>query len=270
MKYILAIAGSDCSGGAGIQADIRTITSLGAHALTAITALTAQNSIGITGIHGIPAVFLERQIESILQDVSPHAVKIGMLYSRANIRKVAGLIKKHRLSNLVLDPVLRATTGRSLIESDAVSLLKKALVPLVTVVTPNLEEAALLSGRRVEGVPEMEEAARLIHKMGTNVIVTGGHLRSECVDVLFEGNEMVHFRSERIEAEHIHGSGCVFSTALAAYLAITGDLRSAAGKAHEFAHVAIERGYPCGRGAGPVNPVFSVQPSHLPPRRRPV
>lgn len=256
MKYILTIAGSDSSGGAGIQADIRTITSLGAHALTAIAAVTAQNSLGITAIHGIPAPFLEKQIESILEDLSPDAVKMGMLYSPANIRKVAGLMRRHQLPNLVLDPVLRATTGRPLIESDAASLLKKVLVPLVTVVTPNMEEAALLSGRRVDGIREMEEAARLIQKWGPNVIVTGGHLRSECVDVLFDGKEMVHFRSERIESEHTHGSGCVFSTALATYLAITGDLRSAAGKAHQFVHAAIEKGYPCGRGAGPVNPTI--------------
>lgn len=254
VKYVLVIAGSDSSGGAGIQADIKTVASLGGHPLTAIAALTAQNSLGIAAIHKIPAAFLGTQIECILEDVFPDAVKLGMLYSAANVRKVAELVKKHALPNLVLDPVLKATTGRSLIEAEAVVLLKKLLMPMVTVVTPNLEEASQLSGRRVESTSEMEEAAKVIRNMGPNVIVTGGHLKSECVDVLFDGHEMIHFRSERIDSEHTHGSGCVFSTALATYLAITGDLRTAAGLAHEFAHVAIHKGYSCGRGAGPVSP----------------
>ncbi len=254
LKYILTIAGSDSSGGAGIQADIRTITALGAHALTAVAAVTAQNSVGVSAVHAVPAAFVEKQIESVVQDVVPHAVKLGMLYTPANIRKVAALIRRYRLPNVVLDPVLKATTGNPLIASDAVSLLKKELIPVVTVVTPNLEEASLLSDRKVEDVAEMEGAARAIHEMGPSVVVTGGHLRSACVDVLFDGEEMVHFRSERIPSRHTHGSGCVFSTALAAFLAITGDLRSGAAKAHAFTHAAIERGYACGRGAGPVDP----------------
>jgi hydroxymethylpyrimidine kinase/phosphomethylpyrimidine kinase len=254
MKYVLVIAGSDSSGGAGIQADIRTVASLGGHPLTAIAALTAQNSLGIAAIHKVPAAFLETQINSILEDLSPDAVKLGMLYSAANVGKVAELLERHRLPNVVMDPVLKATTGRPLIEADAVALLRKLLMPMVTVVTPNLEEAALLSGMRVESTSEMEEAARVIGKIAPGVIVTGGHLKSECVDVLFDGKETIHFRSERIESDHTHGSGCVFSTALATYLAITGDLRTAAGLAHEFAHAAIHRGYSCGRGAGPVGP----------------
>ena len=254
MKYVLIIAGSDSSGGAGIQADIRTVASLGAHPLTAIAALTAQNSLGIAAIHKVPAAFLETQVESILEDLSPDAVKLGMLYSAANVRKVAELLKRHRLPNVVMDPVLKATTGRPLIEADAVALLEKLLMPMVTVVTPNLEEASHLSGRKVESTSDMEEAARIIRKMGPDVIVTGGHLKSECVDVFFDGNETFHFRSDRIESEHTHGSGCVFSTALATYLAITGDIRAAAALAHEFAHMAIQKGYSCGRGAGPVGP----------------
>ena len=146
----------------------------------------------------MPASFLQKQVESILEDIAPDAVKIGMLYSPANIRKVAGMIRKHRLANVVLDPVLKATTGKPLIESDVLSLLKTVLAPVVTVVTPNLDEASLLSGRRVENVLQMEDAARAIHKTGPNVIVTGGHLKSECVDVLFDGNEMLHFRSDKI------------------------------------------------------------------------
>lgn len=254
MKYVLVIAGSDSSGGAGIQADIRTIAALGCHPLTAITALTAQNSLGIAAIHQVPAPFLEIQIESILEDLSPDAVKLGMLYTAENVRKVAELAEKYAFQNLVMDPILKATTGRSLIQPDAVVLLQELLLPLVTVVTPNLEEAALLTGRKVEDTAEMEAAARAIKEMGPSVIVTGGHLKGECVDVLFDGIDILRFRSERIDSKHTHGTGCVFSTALAAYLAETGNLRTAAGLAHEFAHMAIYKGYSCGRGAGPVAP----------------
>ncbi len=255
MKYILAIAGSDSCGGAGIQADIRTITSLGSHALTALTALTAQNSLGIAAVHKIPASFLGKQIESILEDIFPHAVKIGMLFSAANVRTLSGLLKRHGLQNVVLDPVLSATTGKALIEASAIPLLKKTLMPLVHVVTPNLVEASMLSGRRVETLKDMEEAARTIKKTGPDVIVTGGHLRSECIDVLFDGNELTRFRSDRVVTEHTHGSGCVFSTALATFLAMSGDIRIAAEKAHGFTHTAIQKGYACGRGAGPVCPM---------------
>jgi len=254
MRYVLVIAGSDSSGGAGIQADIRTVAALGCHPLTAITALTAQNSLGIAAIHQVPASFLETQIESILEDLAPDAVKLGMLYTAENVRKVAELAKRYDLQNVVMDPILKATTGRSLIQPDAVTLLRELLLPMVTVVTPNLEEAALLAGRKVEDAPDMEAAARAIKEMGPNVVVTGGHLESECVDVLFDGIEIYRFRSEKIDSKHTHGTGCVFSTALATYLAETGDLRTAAGLAHEFAHMAIHKGYSCGRGAGPVAP----------------
>ncbi|RJR35379.1 MAG: bifunctional hydroxymethylpyrimidine kinase/phosphomethylpyrimidine kinase [Desulfobacteraceae bacterium] len=254
MKYVLVIAGSDSSGGAGIQADIRTVAALGCHPLTAITALTAQNSLGIAAIHQVPASFLEIQIESILQDISPDAVKLGMLYTAENVRKVAELAERYAFQNLVMDPVLKATTGRSLIQPDAVALIRELLLPLVTVVTPNLEEAALLAGLTVQDATQMEAAARAIKELGPSVIVTGGHLKSECVDVLFDGIDILRFRSEKIDSRHTHGTGCVFSTALATYLAETGSLRTAAGLAHEFAHEAIHRGYSCGRGAGTVAP----------------
>lgn len=250
----MTIAGSDSLGGAGIQADIRTIASLGAHPLTAVTALTAQNSFGIAAIHRIPAVFLEQQVESILQDISPHAVKMGMLFSAANVRMLSRIFKRHRLQNLVLDPVLKATTGRPLIDPGAIPILKRRLIPLVSVITPNLEEASFLCGRNVSTLAEMEEAAVALKEMGPDVIITGGHLKDACVDLLFDGKEMVHFRSRKIASEHTHGTGCVFSSALATFLAMTGDMKKAVEKAHGFTHQAILKGYACGRGAGPVCP----------------
>ena len=254
MKWVLAIAGSDSGGGAGIQADIRTISSLGAHALTAITALTAQNSRNVAAIQKVPARFVSRQIETILADTYPDAVKIGMLYTASCVREVARMLNRHPLPKTVLDPVLRASTGRALLEPAAFAPLKHLLLPRVLVVTPNLREASALSGRRVSTLKDMQEAARVIHDMGPHVVVTGGHLRGACVDVLYDGKGMHLFRGERIVTEHTHGSGCVFSTALAAFLAFGHDLGTAVEHAHGFARNAIRGGYATGKGPGAVRP----------------
>lgn len=254
MKWVLAIAGSDSGGGAGIQADIRTISSLGAHALTAVTALTAQNSRNVAAIQKVPARFVSRQIETILVDTYPDAVKMGMLYTASCVREVARFLKRHPLPRTVLDPVLSASTGRALLEPDALAPLKDLLLPRVLVVTPNLREASVLSGRKVNTLREMEEAARVIHAMGPHVVVTGGHLKGACVDLLYDGEEMHAFRGERIATEHTHGSGCVFSTALATFLALGDDLRTAVEHAHGFARNAIRGGYASGKGAGAVRP----------------
>ena len=254
MKYILVIAGSDSCGGAGIQADIKTITGLGAHALTAITALTAQNSFGITAIHKVPARFISKQLEAIMDDLIPDAVKIGMLYSKTAVMEVARLIKKHGLSNVVLDPVLSASTGRHLLESEALSLLKEVLIPITSVVTPNLYEAEILADLKIWGPKEMTSAAKVIRKMGPDVVITGGHLEGECTDLLYDGNDFHRFCSSRINTKHTHGSGCVFSTALATYLTQEKDVVKASKLAHEFTRCAIINGYACGRGPGPVHP----------------
>lgn len=254
MRFVLTIAGSDACGGAGIQADIKTITSLGAHALTAITAVTAQNSLGITAVHRIPARFLSRQIDSIVTDVTPDASKIGMLAAGANIREVTRSIKRHHLSRVVLDPVLKATTGGNLLEPEAVELMKKRLFPLVHVVTPNLSEAETLTGERVRNRHEMETACRMIKALGPDVVLTGGHLDGDPLDLVYDGKEMVPIQGARIDTGHTHGTGCVFSTALAVFLAMGCDVPKSAKNAHDFTRRAIDKGYPCGRGAGPVNP----------------
>ena len=254
MKYILAIAGSDSCGGAGIQADIKTITSLGAHALTAITAVTAQNSLGIAAIQKIPANFISKQIESVFEEIRPDGTKIGMLLTGAAIKEVTRVIKKYGMPHLVVDPVLRASTGRSLLDAEAIPLLKETLLPLASVVTPNLDEAEILTGRRVRNLKEMEEASKAIKGLGPDVVVTGGHMKGECVDLLYDGRDIHHFSGSKIRAGHTHGSGCVFSTALATFLALENDVKRATELAHEFTRRAIERGYPCGKGAGAVRP----------------
>ncbi|MBW1919693.1 MAG: bifunctional hydroxymethylpyrimidine kinase/phosphomethylpyrimidine kinase [Deltaproteobacteria bacterium] len=253
-RYVLAVGGSDSSGGAGIQADIRTITSLGAHAFTAATAVTAQNSRGVLVIHRVPARVVLEQIQAVLHDLAPDAVKIGMLLSGTTAREVARVVKRNKLSCVVLDPVLRASTGKALLEPAALSVLKKELLPVVSVVTPNLDEAQALSGKRVKNLKDMEEASKFIKGMGPDVVITGGHLSKECVDLFYDGKEFHRFRSSKIRTKYTHGTGCVFSSALATFLALGYNTFSSAKKAHDFTRQAIKEGYPSGRGTGTLCP----------------
>ena len=255
MKYVLTIAGSDSVGGAGVQADIKTITSLGAHALTAVTAITAQNSLGVGAIHEVPERIIIQQIEAVVDDVFPDAVKTGMIPSEGAIKELARLIREKGFERLVIDPVLKASTGRDLMDVSAIGLLKERLLPLASVITPNLEEAGALSGIKVENIMDMENAAKDIRRLGPDVVVTGGHLKGgECVDLLFDGKDMYHFRGEKLDTINNHGSGCVFSASLATFLAMDHDIVEATRLAHEHTKKAIEKGYQCGFGAGAVNP----------------
>lgn len=254
MKYILVIAGSDSCGGAGIQADIKTVTSLGGHALTVVTAVTAQNSVGIDGIHGVPARFISRQIETLLSDIRPDAVKIGMIYSRSAVKEVSKILRRCRLPNVVVDPVLAATTGPRLLREEAVAAYRQSLVPVATVVTPNIREAEMLSGIAVRSPGDMVAAAKIIHAMGPAVVITGGHLEGPATDLFSDGTSVRFFSDTRIDTAHTHGSGCVFSSALAVFLARGVGMAEAARMAHEFTRCAIIKGYACGRGAGPVAP----------------
>jgi len=261
MIRVLSIAGSDSCGGAGIQADIKTIHRLGAHALTAVTALTAQNSLGVEAVHPVPERFIAEQVRAVVKDSPPHAVKIGMLGSAAAIRVVAGLIQEHGLKNVVLDPVFRASTGARLLDDEALSSLAGELLPIVGVITPNLEEAATLLGRPVETLAQAEDAARELRKSGPDVVVTGGHLPGECVDVLASGTGLHHFTGERLSSANTHGTGCVFSSALAVQLAFGREIPEAVRTAGAFTREAIRSGYACGKGAGVVNPLgVSVHP----------
>jgi hydroxymethylpyrimidine kinase/phosphomethylpyrimidine kinase len=258
MKYILSIAGSDSGGGAGIQADIKTITSLGAHALTVITALTAQNSLGVSAIHPVPPGFIARQIEAIVEDRPPDAVKVGMVFNAAAVKAVSRMIALYRLSPVVVDPVLRASTGSLLLEPDAVRVMRERLLPLATVVTPNLQEAELLTGKRVRTLKEMERAALEIFRMGPRVVIKGGHLKRESSDLLFDGKEVTVFHGKKIASTSTHGTGCVFSSALATFLAMGESLRESTQSAHDVVRRAIQGGYSFGRGRGAVAPMTSA------------
>jgi hydroxymethylpyrimidine/phosphomethylpyrimidine kinase len=255
MKYILVIAGSDSSGGAGIQADIKTVSFLGAHALTVLTAITAQNSFGIKAVHQVPPEFIARQLDALAEDIIPDAVKVGMLYSSEAVLGVARWLQRHRLGPLVVDPVLQSTTGAQLLEPNAVSTMIERLLPLSHVVTPNLKEASVLANIAVTDLDEMVAAAKAIGEKGPkHVIVTGGHLENRCEDVLYDGRRIHRFSGSKIKTAHTHGSGCVFSTALTTFLANGEEIVDACRLARDFCRGAIQRGYSCGHGPGPVRP----------------
>jgi hydroxymethylpyrimidine/phosphomethylpyrimidine kinase len=255
MIKVLTIAGSDSGGGAGIQADIKTIFTLGAYALTVITSLTAQNSLGVDGILKVPPDFVVAQMDSVISDMSPHAIKTGMLFNGGILKVVARTVERYGVSLLVVDPVILSSTGKVLLESDAIAIMREKLLPLATVVTPNLHEAGVLSGKKVSNIQEMVAAAKRIKEFGpANVIITGGHLKKECVDILYNGKEVYRFGGPRMESEHTHGSGCVFSAALATFLAMGNSVRKGAEMANNFTRKAVSKGFRVGKGPGPVQP----------------
>jgi hydroxymethylpyrimidine kinase/phosphomethylpyrimidine kinase len=263
---LLTIAGSDSGGGAGIQADLKTFSALGCYGMSVITALTAQNTKGVTGIHPVPAPFAEKQMESVLSDIGADAVKIGMMYSAELIETVARQLIEHRIDKIILDPVMVAQSGDKLLQDDAVEALKKYLIPLATVVTPNLPEAQVLAGLELHGSEEMQEAARIIARgKCRSVLIKGGHLdnRNACTDILYltEENRFVTLTSERIETRNNHGTGCTLSSAIAAFLAKGDNIENAVRKAKSYIYEAIRAGadYTLGNGHGPVHHFFQIQ-----------
>jgi hydroxymethylpyrimidine kinase/phosphomethylpyrimidine kinase len=259
MICILSIAGSDSCGGAGIQADVKTISSLGAHAVTALTAVTAQNSLGVSAIHKIPADFISTQIETLCEDRSPRAVKIGMLHTGTAIKAVARSLERFALSNVVLDPVFVSSSGQALLEPDAVPLVKDRLLPLVDVITPNMSEAETLSGRPVRSLEEMSAVCPALKELGPDVVVTGGHLEEACVDVFYSGGTPHLFSDSRIRSSNTHGTGCVFSSALATFMGLGRPLIDAVREAHDFTRKAILAGYAFGSGGGAVRPYYGTK-----------
>ncbi|MEW6327221.1 MAG: bifunctional hydroxymethylpyrimidine kinase/phosphomethylpyrimidine kinase [Thermodesulfobacteriota bacterium] len=256
---ILTVAGSDPGSGAGIQADLKTITVLGGYGLGVVTALTAQNTRGVQAVYPVPPAFVAAQMKSILSDIGADAVKTGMLANAGIVSAVSARLKSCRTKKIVVDPVLLAGSGEALTESAAIPVLKAELLPLAYVVTPNLAEAATLTGLKVKTVADMDKAARAIAKLGpVNVLIKGGHLAGEAVDVLFDGEGIYHFRAERIPDKNTHGTGCIFSAALATFLAQGHDVVDAVARAKSFVTLAIRSSFPVGRGAWPTNPYAYV------------
>jgi hydroxymethylpyrimidine/phosphomethylpyrimidine kinase len=255
---VLSIAGSDSGGGAGIQADLKTFAALGCYGMTAITALTAQNTLGVRAIHGVPPAMLRAQIDAVLEDIGAHAVKIGMLHSPDIVLTVAEAIDRHALEKVVLDPVMVATSGAVLIDDPAIALLVRELFGRASVVTPNLDEAALLVGRTLESEAAMEAAARELLGMGaTAVLLKGGHLAGDLVsDLLLTKNGELHWmRAPRIDTANTHGTGCTLSSAIAAQLALGATLLQAVQAARAYVRAALQAGarVRTGAGSGPLN-----------------
>ena len=257
LPVALTIAGSDSGGGAGIQADLKTFAALGVHGTSAITAITAQNTTGVTDILELPVELVRKQIAAVVDDIGVQAAKTGMLSSAAIIGAVAKAVRDYGLTSLVVDPVMIAKGGAKLLRDDAIDALRERLMPLAAVVTPNLPEAEVLLGRPISGLDERKRAARELVAMGAKAaVVKGGHA-DDAIDVYFDGSQMVELRAERIETVNTHGSGCVFSAAIAAWLARGADPLQAAREAKSFITQAIANSLQIGHGHGPVNPMFA-------------
>jgi hydroxymethylpyrimidine/phosphomethylpyrimidine kinase len=252
---VLTVAGSDSSGGAGVQADIKTITALGGYAASAITALTAQDSTGVFDVLPVPPDFVRRQIDVVLADIGADCIKTGMLHDAGIVAAVAESLAAFPDLPLVLDPVLQATSGAALLEASAVEELKRRLIPRARVLTPNLPEAEMLLGRSIGGVDEMAEAARALIALGAGaVVLKGGHLAgSRLRDLVVDGDEVYAFENARIETRHTHGTGCSLASAIATGLAQGMALRPAIARAHDFVQRAIRTAPGFGKGRGPLN-----------------
>jgi len=256
IKRILTIAGSDSGGGAGIQADLKTITLLGGYGLSVVTALTAQNTLGVFSIHELPSTFVSEQMDSVLSDIGADVIKTGMLARADIIEVVVKKIKQYGIKTVVVDPVIYSKSGDVLLCEDGRDKLIKRLIPLASVVTPNLLEATILTGLELNSKEDMIKAAKKIYRMGAKgVVIKGGHLKGEmAIDILYDGKRFYEFCSKRIESKNTHGTGCTYASAIATLLAKGDSLPEAVGKAKEFVSLAIENGLDLGKGSGPVNP----------------
>ena len=260
MKRILTIAGSDSGGGAGIQADLKTIALLGGFGMSVITALTAQNTLGVQGVYPVSPEFIEKQVDSVIRDIGVDAVKTGMLVNSQIVNVVARKTKEYRIEKLILDPVMVAKGGEPLLSKDAIDTLIEELIPLAFLITPNLPEASAICGKPIETPDEMREAAKNIYQKGAkNVLIKGGHLPGRAADILFDGKNFHEYDSERIDTENTHGTGCVYSAALTFEIAKGNHVHEAVKNAKEFVTSAIRNSLSLGKGHGPVNPyaVFS-------------
>ena len=246
---ILTVAGSDASAGAGIQADLKVFQRLGVYGLTVVTAVTAQNTLGVQKVHKVPPRLIMAQIDSVTRDIGVDACKIGMLYTAQAVDAVAERIHRREIPNVVLDPVIAAKDGTSLLSNRGIERMKRRLIPRALVVTPNAREAEILSGVPVGTLDDLKDAACAIRGFGCPyVLAKGGHLEGEPVDVLFDGREFVELPGVRVEGKGVHGTGCVFSAALAARVGLGDPVVDAAKFAKEFTAAAIENAVKLGRG----------------------
>ena len=254
MRKVLTIAGSDSCGGAGIQADLKTFAAHGVYGMSVITAVTAQNTRGVFAVQDISPEVIEKQIEAIFDDIGVDAIKIGMVSRTESITTIAATLQRYPVQNLVVDPVMVSKSGFHLLQPDARDALIECLLPLATLVTPNLAEAEVIVGVPLDSVEGMVSAARKIHGMGPeHVLVKGGHLDGDAVDVLYDGHSLTYFSAPRIDSNNTHGTGCTLSSAIASNLGKGLPVETATEKAKEYITAAIEHSFSIGKGVGPVH-----------------
>jgi hydroxymethylpyrimidine/phosphomethylpyrimidine kinase len=261
MKQVLTIAGSDSGGGAGIQADIKSMSANGVFAMSAITAITAQNTEEVTDVFELPVAIIAAQIDAVFDDFDVSAVKTGMLSSAEIVRVVAKLLKPQAVTNLVVDPVMISKSGHRLLKPDAVEALMRELIPLALVVTPNIHEAQQLSGIEIKSLADARKAAKIIHRLGCqHVLIKGGHLlQDRATDILYDGRFFEVFKSEFIDSPHTHGTGCTYASAIAAHLALGKPLAQAVTVAKAYVTEAIRHGLAIGHGKGPTHHFYFLK-----------
>ena len=255
----MTIAGSDSGGGAGIQADLKTFAALGVYGTSALTAITAQNTVGVTAVHELPTEVIAAQIDAVITDIGADAVKTGMLASTAIIECVASEVQRHGVTQLVVDPVMVAKSGDTLLREDAVQSLCTQLIPLAALVTPNIPEAQALTGIDISSDNDMRVAARMFVEMGARaVVVKGGHREGPATDLFYDGSNFREFTAPRVETDNTHGTGCTFASAAAAGLARGMTLQEAVALAKDYVTEAIRNSLSVGRGHGPLNHFYKL------------
>lgn len=259
MKNLLTIAGSDSCGGAGIQADLKTFSAHGVYGMSVITAVTAQNTQGVFAVQDISPEIIGAQIEAIFEDIDVHGVKIGMVSQISTIKIIAEKLKQYKPAKVVLDPVMISKSGYDLLQPEAKEALIDELIPLATLITPNLPEAEEITKIKIENIEDMKKAAEIIHNMGVKyVLVKGGHLPDKAIDVLYDGDVFTFYESARIDTKNTHGTGCTLSSAIASNLGKGVDVKEAVKEAKEYITTAIENSLTIGKGVGPTNHFYNL------------
>jgi len=259
MKKVLTIAGSDSSGGAGIQADLKTFSAHGTFGMSVITAVTAQNTQGVFAVQDIDVDIITKQIAAIFDDISVDGVKIGMVSRSETIRAIASGLIHYKAQNIVVDPVMISKSGYYLLQKDATLALVSCLLPLATVLTPNIPEAEEISGLKIQSLKDMEEAARKIHALGPRyVLLKGGHREADATDILFDGEKFEHLVTPRIATHNTHGTGCTLSSAITANLAQGYGVQEAVSRGKKYIHTAIKHSFSIGKGVGPVHHFYNL------------
>ncbi|CDZ24946.1 Thiamine biosynthesis bifunctional protein ThiED [[Clostridium] cellulosi] len=259
MKKVLTIAGSDCSGGAGVQADLKTFAAHGVYGMSVIVSVVAENTFRVIRAYDLSPEAIENQIDAVFEDIGVDAVKVGMLSQSACMEAVARKLREYKPRNVVIDPVMAAKNGCPLMQPDSVDTLIREILPLADLLTPNIPEAEMITGMKIQSDRDMEHAAEKIAAMGAKaVLVKGGHAKGDALDILFDGNKFTHFSAKRIDTKNTHGTGCTYSSAIASNLALGFNLEEAVKRAKEYVTTAIRHALPIGKGCGPTHHFYDL------------